>query len=69
MKRTWIKIRTSAAAIARRVPTEGQELLGLALLTIGLWLWSPALALSVLGALLLASALLSDAAGTHRNKE
>ena len=68
MKRIWIKIRTVTGAIARRIPTEGQELLGLGLLSVGLWLWSPALALVVLGVLLLTSALLS-AAGTNQNEE
>lgn len=49
-------------AFARRIPTDGQELLGLTILIAGLWIWWRPAALIVLGALLVASALLKATA-------
>lgn len=49
---------TLTKRLAGWAPTGGQELVGLGLLAAGLWLWSPPLALCVVGALLVLSALL-----------
>lgn len=63
------KLKAAAIAAMQRIPTEGQELLGLALLGFGLYLWSPIALLIVIGGLLAISALLKSSKPSDTNSK